>query len=176
MNIFHLSDDPIESAKWMVDKHVVKMIVESAQLLSTSHRVLDGVQYEARTKSGRSCKRWFLSDDREHYLYAATHVNHPSAVWVRQSVENYLWLVDHMYALLDEYRHRYSKIHKTTEIAWILQSPPFHLKEWDRTPFISAMDEKYIVSADPIENYRNYYRLGKASIHKWTNRERPFWL
>ena len=58
MNIFHLDRDPVQSAQWMIDKHVVKMIVESAQLLSTAHRVLDGEEYYDKNKNGHKLKRW----------------------------------------------------------------------------------------------------------------------
>ena len=82
MNIFALSSDPFESAQMMCDKHVVKMIIETAQLLSTAHRVLDGEQYTDKTSNGRSIQRWRLTDayDMENSLYKATHINHPSAV------------------------------------------------------------------------------------------------
>jgi hypothetical protein len=175
MNIFYIDQDPTQAAQWMVDKHVVKMILESAQLLSTAHRVLDGKEY-VDGSSGRRIKRWMLADDREHVLYKATHINHPSAVWCRTSVCNYQWLVDHFYALLDEYTYRYNKKHKCSELAYTLQSPPFNLKAWDETPMLCAMDDKYIVSKDAVENYRNYYKAGKSALHKWTNREAPYWI
>jgi hypothetical protein len=176
MNIFYIDQDPVKAAQEMVDKHVVKMILESAQLLSTAHRVLDGTEY-VDASSGRRIKRWMLSDDREPIVYKATHINHPSAVWCRQSVENYNWLVDHFYALMNEYTYRYNKRHKCMgDLSYKLSSPPFNLKEYDMTPMICAMDNKYIVSQDPVENYRNYYRQGKAALHKWTGREPPVWL
>ena len=80
MNIFYIDKDPVQAAEWMVDKHVVKMILESAQLLCTAHRFLDGTEYVDAT-SGRRIKRWMLSDARESVLYSATHINHPSAIW-----------------------------------------------------------------------------------------------
>lgn len=177
MNIFYIDHDPMQAAKWMVDKHVVKMILESAQLLSTAHRVLDGEEYEGKSQSGRKARRWRLPDQRDVILYSATHINHPSAVWCRQSVENYIWLVDHLYALMQEYTYRYGKQHKCYgELSYLLQSPPHKLKEWDWTPMPSCMVEEYIVSTDPIENYRNYYRVGKTNLHKWTKRQPPEWI
>ena len=89
MNIFFLSENPVQAAEWMVDKHVVKMILESAQLLSTAHRIIDGRETQGKSATGRNVKRWILNDAREPVLYSATHINHPSAVWCRQSVENY---------------------------------------------------------------------------------------
>ena len=177
MNIFYVDPCPAAAAQALVDKHCVKMILESAQLLSTAHRVLDGEEYEGKSQSGRKARRWRLPDQREHILYSATHINHPSAVWCRQSVENYIWLVDHLYALMQEYTFRYGKQHKCYgELSYLLQSPPHKLKEWDWTPMPSCMVEEYIVSNDPIENYRNYYRAGKTNLHKWTKRQPPEWI
>jgi len=177
MNIFFISNNPQQAAEWMVDKHVVKMILESAQLLSTAHRFLDGEEIEGKSASGRKARRWVLNDARENVLYAATHINHPSAIWCRQSVENYTWLVDHFFALMNEYTFRYGKQHACFgELSYMLQSPPENLENWDWTTPPSAMDEKYIISDDPIINYRNYYKLGKANMHSWKNRQPPEWI
>ena len=112
LNIFYVDSDPIEAAQSLVDKHVVKMILESAQLLSTAHRIIDGREIEGVSKSGRKARRWILDDAREPVLYTATHVNHPSAIWARTSILNYNWLADHFFALLNEYTYRYDKHHK----------------------------------------------------------------
>jgi hypothetical protein len=176
MNIFYLDEDPRQCAEWMVDKHVVKMILETAQLLSTAHRLLDGTE-SIDTSSGRKKKVYKLPDDRDAVLYSATHANHPSAVWARQSVENYNWLVDHLFALSEEYTYRYGKIHLTiTKLGVPIASPPLNLKEWDMTPMPSCMDEQYKIGEDPIANYRNYYKYGKASMHSWKKREAPVWI
>jgi len=177
VNIFYVSHDPMDAAQALVDKHVVKMILESAQLLSTAHRVLDGVETEGQSKSGRKARRWKLFDAREDIIYQATHINHPSAVWCRTSVRNYDWLVDHFYALMREYTHRYNKEHKCYgEISYMLQSPPHNLKAWDWTEMPSCMAPEYIISEEPLTNYRNYYILGKSNLHKWTNRQPPEWI
>ena len=177
MNIFFIDTDPVVAAQSMVDKHVVKMILESAQLLSTAHRVLDGKLVEGKSKTGRKVKRYILEDARETVMYSATHVNHPSAVWCRTSVENYNWLVDHFFALMEEYTHRYNKKHKCFgELSYMLQSPPKKLENYDWTPMPSAMADEYKIGDDPLENNRNYYRIGKARMHKWTNRNQPEWL
>jgi hypothetical protein len=160
----------------MVDKHVVKMILETAQLLSTAHRLLDGTE-SIDTSSGRKKKVYKLPDDRDDVLYSATHANHPSAVWARQSVENYNWLVDHLFALSEEYTYRYGKTHLTiTKLGVPIASPPLNLKDWDMTPMPSCMDEQYKIGEDPIANYRNYYKYGKASMHSWKKREAPEWI
>lgn len=180
MNIFYLDESPRQCAEWMVDKHVVKMILETAQLLSTAHRVLDGLQIQLELeKDGkvRKKKLWVLDDSRNDILYAATHINHPSAIWCRQSVENYNWLVDHLFALGDEYTYRYGKKHLTIQkLGYMIQSPPYNLKDWDWTPMPSCMDKQYIISDDPIVNYRNYYKHGKSRMHAWKKREMPEWM
>lgn len=176
MNIFYLHEDPRQCAQWMVDKHVVKMILETAQLLSTAHRLLDGTE-SIDTSSGRKKRVYTLHDERDTIFYSATHINHPSAVWARSSVENYNWLVDHLFALSDEYTYRYGKYHMTMDkMGLMIQSPPLNLKEWDWTPMPSCMDEQYKIGDDPIANYRNYYKYGKASMHSWKKRSAPEWI
>jgi hypothetical protein len=161
----------------MVDKHVVKMILESAQLLSTAHRLHDGVEIVGKSKTGRNVKRYILNDSREDVVYQATHINHPSAIWCRQSIENYCWLVDHFFALGDEYTHRYKKTHKCFgELSYMLQSPPKNLQEFDMTTMPSAMADEYKISDDPLINYRNYYKNGKQRMHSWKNRQPPEWI
>ena len=177
MNIFYIDKDPVQAAQWMVDKHVVKMILESAQLLSTAHRLLDGREIEGKSKTGRKARRWVLADAREPVLYSATHINHPSAVWCRKSVENYNWLADHLHALLGEYTYRYEKKHKVEgDLSYMLMSPPKNLEEYDMTVMPSAMADEYKISDDPIINYRNYYKLGKERMHAWKKRQPPEWI
>jgi hypothetical protein len=177
MNIFAIDSDPYQAAEWMVDKHVVKMILESAQLLSTAHRVIDGTPYTDKTKTGRNVKRWRLADPQaDKVLYSATHVNHPSAVWCRETSGNYKWLYRHFQGLCTEYTHRYGKYHKCMDMWSHLSMYPRYIKLGDLQPFSVAMDKQYIVSTDPIENYRNYYKIGKARMHKWTKREMPAWI
>lgn len=172
--------DPTLAAQYQVDRHVVKMIVETAQLLSTAHRVLDGLEIQLELeKDGKVRKKkvWVIDDERNDVLYSCTHRNHPSAIWCRESVENYNWLVDHLHALGQEYTHRYGKKHATIEKCFYpLQSPPHGLRDWDWTKPPSAMGPEYIISDDPVVNYRNYYKHGKASLHTWKNRDKPFWI
>ncbi len=178
MNIFYLSHDATQAAQWMVDKHVVKMILESAQLLSTAHRIIDGVEIAGKSKTGRNVKRWVLNDGRESIIYTATHVNHPSAVWCRQSVENYNWLVEHFYALGQEYTYRYGKTHKCfqNDLAYMLSSPPNNLRKYEWTKMPSAMADEYKISDNPLTNYRHYYKVGKSRMHSWKNRQPPEWI
>jgi hypothetical protein len=177
MNIFYVDTDPVIAAKSLVDKHVVKMILESAQLLSTAHRVLDGKEKTEKSDTGRNVKRFIVNDSRDSILYQATHINHPSAVWCRQSKQNYTWLLEHFFALMDEYTHRYGKVHKCFgAVSSFLIDPPNNLRKNDWTPMPSCMDEQYIISCYPIINYRNYYKVGKASLHSWKNRQPPAWI
>ena len=106
MNIFYLSKDPHTAAKQHVDKHVVKMIVEYGQLLSTAHRMNDGVKTEARSKTGRKTWRYIMEDERrQNQLYQAVHYHHPSAVWCRETKEQYQWLYRLFKYLGHDYTH-----------------------------------------------------------------------
>ena len=178
MNIFYVDSDPEVAARNMVDKHVVKMILETAQLLSTAHRVIDGEEYVGQSQSGRKAKRWRLSGNVDAIMYAATHINHPSAVWVRENSANYDWLYDHLLALGSEYTHRYGRTHLTIDkLKDILKDSPQNIKQSNvMTKMPSCMDKQYIVSLDPITNYRNYYNYGKTDLLRWSNRPPPQWI
>lgn len=178
MNIFAVDHDPSVAAASLVDKHVVKMILETAQLLCTAHRMLDGRAFTGYTKSGRRIKRWEMPDPQDDMLlYSATHINHPSAVWARQTSGNYEWLYRHFQALCMEYNHRYGKYHKCQHMLWDhLGMTPRNIPQGPLQPFSVAMADQYIVSLDPVENYRNYYKKGKTHLHKWTKREVPVWM
>lgn len=168
MNIFYIDSNPKLCAEWAVDKHVVKMILEAAQLLSTAHRLLDGTQY-VDASSGRKIKRWRLPDHRDTELYSATHVNHPSAVWARESRDNYYWLHEYLLEHCDEYTRRYGKVHKVESAGLLtaLMASPSNIPSVGFTQPPSCMDAKYIISKDAVENYRNYYKVGKAHLHAW---------
>ena len=178
MNIFYVNSDPEVAARSMVDRHVVKMILETAQLLSTAHRVIDGEEYVGQTQTGRKAKRWRLSGNADAIMYAATHINHPSAVWVRENSANYNWLYDHLLALGREYTHRYGRTHLTIDkLKDILEDAPENIEQSNvMTKMPSCMDKQYIVSADPIINYRNYYNYGKTDLLRWSNRPPPQWI
>ena len=179
MNIFYLDACPFAAAKMMVDKHVVKMILETAQLLSTAHRVLDGEMkiIPEKNKSGKiiNRKRWVLPDDRNDILYSATHINHPSDVWARRSNNNYIWLHCHFLALLQEYEYRYEKIHKSKTLLEPLRWLPDNIPVGPKTLMPLAMPDEYKTS-DPVSSYRNYYKYGKNHLHAWKKREKPTWM
>lgn len=176
MNIFFLDKDPYKAAEMHHDKHVVKMILETAQLLSTAHRVLDGQQYIDQT-SGRKIKRWKLeSDFWDNTLYKATHVNHPSNVWARESKENYMWLYKMFNALCSEYTHRYGKVHATqTKLEKHLNYAPTNIPDIGMTKMPQAMPEQYRCE-DSVQAYRTYYINEKKSQSKYTKRDVPIWL
>lgn len=159
MNIFYLDRNPITAAKAMTNKHVVKMVLESAQLLSTAHRVLDGIPTIQLSKSGARLTRYAHSND---VLYKSTHINHPSAVWVRTSIANYMWLYKHFCALCDEYTARYGKVHATdARLRAVLATPPVALTSDIPTLIPCAMPDEYVYAADPVLSYRIYYMREK---------------
>lgn len=159
MNIFYLDSDPETCAKWHNDKHTVKMILESHQLLCTAHRVLDGDDYAD-----------------SFGFYKATHKNHPSAKWVRESVANYRWLHDLLTALHDEYTYRYGKIHKSKRLLEPLLIHPKNIPT--DTPFTQPPQAMpyYCKRVDSIEAYRVYYMTEKLHLASWKNRDVPPWF
>jgi len=177
LNIFYLHDDPWECAKQHCDKHVVKMVIEYAQLLSTAHRMIDGVEYEGRTQTGRRVRRWSLPGQAdENVIYKASHINHPSAQWARSNDNNYIWLLELWYALSYEYEHRYGREHLTfTKLKDVLNRVPANMSEGDFVRPPPAMPD-YCKCTDVIDSYRTYYINEKARFAKWTNRETPEWF
>lgn len=181
MNIFYLNHDPKQCAKDHCDKHVVKMILEYAQLLSTAHRVIDGVQSVGLSKTGRKQTRYVLTDDRESRLYSATHINHPSAAWVRKSYHNYVWLYTLLHHLCKEYTHRYKKVHKVErdDILHKLYLPPAGLDSTRNTITFTepppAMPDYCKVVGNSVKSYQTYYVKEKSRFAKWTSREAPAW-
>jgi hypothetical protein len=181
MNIFYLDRNPVQAARSHLDKHVVKMILEYAQLLSTAHRVLDGTQLSITSQSGRKKKVWQLPDNRDSVLYSATHTNHPSAVWVRQHAAHYDYLYALFVATCDEYTHRYGKVHKTdTKLRELLHEIPKNILNDHETRIWNgptpAMPDECKVAGDNVASYRKYYIDKKADMAKWTHRDPPEWF
>ena len=177
MNIFYVDKDPKVCAEMHCDKHVVKMIVEYAQLLSTAHRVLDGTPYYDLTETGRRVLRYQLDGSyKDALLYKAAHINHPSAIWVRENFENYYWLYDLFSHLSDEYTYRYSKRHSTTELLGdILEIAPDNIPEGVFTQPPQCMPDEY-KTKNSIQAYQNFYIGEKAPFCNWKNREIPKWF
>lgn len=180
MNIFYIHEDPVTCAQQHVDKHVVKMILEYAQLLSTAHRVLDGTEYIGKSVSGRKAKRYLLPDEREYHLYLASHFNHPSGKWVRHSASNYRWLFKLWIELMREYNYRYGKIHSAARLLPYLKELPKNIPENDFSPPWRAMPDDYKVDRSEsnytIKSYRAYYLGAKTAMFKWKNRPVPDWV
>lgn len=155
MNIFVTSECPIQSAQYLDDKRVVKMALESAQMLSSCHHMVDGG----------------TSED----IYALVHVNHPCSVWVRSSYSNYMWLYIHYKALLEEYSRRYNKQHASGCIATALEKPPSGLQDLGRTPFANCARNKSLGI-----DYTDYHDVHQAYIdyldERWSKDKRvPTW-
>ena len=176
MNIFYLHENPIQNAKWHIDKHIVKMPIEYAQLLSTAHRLLDGEMYLGKTSNGRNIKRWRLDDKREDILYKASHINHPSAIWVRESIENYYQMFKLYMATLAEFTNRYGKIHGASKPSVFLMRPPLNIPCVKKTEIPQCMPDYCKVKGNPIKAYRNYYINEKESFATWKNKEIPQWF
>jgi hypothetical protein len=159
MNIFFLDFDVKKCAKFHCDKHVVKMILETAQLLCSAHHVTihDTIH------------------DTIHVPYKLSHKNHPCSIWVRESLSNYLYLCELGLALGEEYTYRYGKTHKSIEvIQWCLSNRP-NIKDIGFTTPPLAMPDEYKVES-VIDSYRNYYKGAKSTIVSWKNREKPDWF
>jgi hypothetical protein len=149
MNIFYLDSDPVKAAQVQYNKHVVKMILESAQMLCTAHHHYTEL----------------LSQDDSYIPYKKAHYNHPSTIWCRENSEQYLWLYNHMIALGNEYTKRYNKIHLTiTKCADILQATPagIPLGTFEEPP--QCMPEQYKVAGCSITAYWNYYEQEKHTV------------
>lgn len=176
MNIFYLHKDPKKCAEMHLDKHSTKMCIEYAQLMSTAHRVLDGEEYYGQTANGRKIKRWRLTDGpKEKELMKASHVNHPSGVWVRANQQNYKWLFSLWKNLLQEYTFRYGKQHACSRLLEMLESPPKNIPDGDFYPPTPAMPDECKVPGNVLESYHKYYNERKRHIAKWTKRSVPSW-
>ena len=146
MNIFLLDHNPVVAAQMQCDRHVIKMTLETAQILST----ITGGPYKP------------------------THQNHPCTVWARETRTNFNWLVRHGLALSAEYTHRYGKRHKCQDIIEaIAANTPSDKFPVGCTDFVKCMPDEYKVS-DVVLSYRNYYH-SKAGFARWTKRDVPFW-
>jgi hypothetical protein len=152
MNIFVLDLDPKLAAQMHTNRHVVKMITETAQILSAV-LLLNG----------------------QNATYKLTHKNHPCTIWARESLSNWMWLRELGLALHDEYKFRYGdfKEHKAALEIEKLEIPTIFDK--GLTPFALAMPDEYKTD-DPVESYRNYYLGAKTHLFEFGNRGAPIWI
>lgn len=152
MNIFFLHINPKQCAKWHVDRHVIKMILETAQLLCSAIWICG---YEDANKEVNP-------------PYKLTHSNHPCAIWCRANKENWNWLKELGLALCEEYTFRYGKKHKTQSIIENLVCPKLKNEPFFEPP--QAMPEQYKIKNDSIMAYRLLYAIGKRHLHTWKTR------
>ena len=153
MNIFILDKDIEKCAHYHCDQHVIKMILESTQILCTALN-LKGYQTP----------------------YKSTHTKHPCVKWVGKSYSNFQWLTKLAQALNKEYKYRYDKTddHKSMETLEEIQQ--YSYKDQGLTEFVQAMPDKYKVTDDPVQAYRNFYNYDKSRFATWTKRTAPFWF
>jgi len=147
MNIFYLHRDPVKAAVVQYNKHVVKMILESAQMLCTAHHCYGS------------------SEQKTNVPYRQAHLNHPSTIWARKSISTYMWLYDHMIALGKEYTKRYGKEHLTIiKCREFLSIPPKDIQgyNWSEPP--QCMPDEYKVDNDAVTAYWNYYEKEKHTV------------
>lgn len=161
MNIFLLHWNPRKAAEYHCDKHVVKMILETAQLLYSAH--------------------WILNSPLPANAYKLAHKNHPCSIWTRESITNYMWLASLGWWLCKEYQCRYgeTKVHKTeAHIVWLIHNPPQNIPFLEMTPPAQAMPEIY-KHENPIRAYRKFYigsKLKERGIVNYTWRSPPPFL
>lgn len=166
MNLFILSLCFRKCAEFMFDKHVHKMILEAVQMLSTAKRILDPDDPNLENSP----------------VYKIAHKNHPVTIWMRASLDNYMWTISLVEAMHDEWKYRYNhppeKEHKSFTVAMYLKEhapPEENFPEKGLTPFALAMPDEYKTD-DPVESYRNYYQSkDKQLIASWKKRETPHW-
>lgn len=154
MNIFYLDYDIHKCVQAHCDKHVVKMILESAQLLSSVHHC---------TGTGTE------------QMYKLTHKNHPDAIWARQSTENYAYLISLAILLGEEYTFRYGKVHRSIGIIEPMGFPT-GVPDGVFTHPPKCVHDDFKGIDDVVEAYRAYYKRDKAYMCTWKKREVPEWF
>lgn len=153
MNIFVLDNNIERCARYHCDQHVVKMILEGAQILCT-----------ALTINGHTTP------------YKSAHQNHPCVLWTAESYDNFIWLHSLTFALNREYRYRYERKADHKSIAVIESLSGMSYENHGLTPFVQAMPEQYRNTANPVAAYRDYYRGEKLRFARWTKRQPPRWI
>ena len=166
MNIFFIDKCPILAAQQLCDKHVVNMVVETAQMCSTA------VHY---------WQEGWKPKDLLHCIYKPAYRNHPMTKWVRNRSSNTSWAVRNGIAIGDEYKYRYGKDHKSTAILKKIKGHMKKLECWSssdaHTVPPQCMPDQYKKDDhDYVEAYRDFYRNDKAYFYKWTKREKPEWI
>ena len=169
MNIFALDEDPYAAAAYQCDRHVVKMLLETGQILSTVHWLHD---YAG------------VPDRHITSFYKPTHTRHPCVIWAADTYGNYNWLRHHFHGLHVEYGYRFGKEHATfTRLSIAIDHAPTDMGHPDSiqglTPFALAMPEQYKLIDNPVDAYRAYYKydkMTKPAMQRYTKRNPPAWL
>ena len=185
MNIFVLDRDPVRAAQAHCDKHVVKMILESGQMLSAAHWL--GWQKMLKIDTGLKRKEFMARlsdavDPRLRPIWKMTHVGHPCTQWTQRVWGNYMWHSRLGLALCDEYTRRYGRVHKAHEYhRWLNRHiPPTFEGTIENpvgiTPFAVCMPDECKVPDDPVGSYRNYYIQKKVRFARWAHSETPTWF
>lgn len=152
MNIFILDNDPAQAAIYHCDKHVVKMVLESAQMLCTN-----------------------LNLAKVETPYKSCHMNHPCTIWARKTRSNFVWLCDLGLSLCMEYTYRYGKVHKSEEVIEYCYSMRDTIQDGELTKFAQAMPEEF-KDCDPVKAYRQFYIGEKKDFAVWSKRDIPNWF
>ena len=194
MNIFILSINPKEAAQAHGDKHVIKMILESCQMLYSAHWTTvhpELLKEKAAVKLAKAQKALSVpehmltapkrkcSKDQNESGYRPVHLHHPCTIWVRQCTGNYLWLAELALALAEEYEFRWpGRIHSCkAHAAWLKANVPA-IPDGSRNGFAVAMDPIYRVPNDPLTSYINFYKGSKKdrNLTVYTRRQPPAFL
>lgn len=182
MNLFIIDLDATKAAQDQCNAHIVKMCVESGQMLSTAHRMLDGYPIKNPTKPEKSRARLWVHPNpvMDSVLYKAVHYNHPCTVWTMASEENYRWHYEHFTALCDEFTYRYGKVHKSDAVLrHVLSEAPQNIPKIGKTPFPLAMksNPECMFPDDPVMSYRMFYQTKQTRFKMtWTKRDVPSWF
>lgn len=173
MNIFYLDKDPVLAAQYHCDKHVVKMTLETAQILCAA-------QNKALT----------FKESEDRGLYKSTHKHYPSTLWAQQREKNYEWTYKLFEALLTEYKFRFNKTHASSFLCDALRQTPQIVQPYMSVKFFPpsvAMPEEFYLSngrkpvkeralVSSLHSYRNYYANGKKHLLTYTKRDVPDWV
>lgn len=151
MNIFVLHKEPEKAAHMACDQHVVKMILETAQMMCT-----------------------VVASYGHNTPYRPTHAKHPCTIWAGRSRANWDWLVEYGMELCEEYTKRYGKTHKSQSVIERCAMTHIDLPNIPRTPFAQAMPEQYRNEC-AVTAYRAYYHGEKAAFATWKTQTPDWW-
>ena len=192
MNIFALSEDPVESAKQLLDKHVIKMPTETCQMLHTNILYMQFVKSRGKEPQLKDLKAFHKTTGSE--LMKPAMLNHPSTIWARQSIANFHWLYQHGIALCEEYTYRYNKVHGSQDRIITGMRERYNIDHVfphrGLNPVTIAMFDEYRIDLKEysqknpnwtgwdfvIASYRHYYLEGKWRIAEWRNNRKPEWF